>query len=136
MEKPNEDTENKIVSEPVNEENISIEIIEEENVITQQVPTLQATQKCSSCRKELPIDSFIGVKNVITKGCAECREKNRIRDTKRDKEHRNEIARKMKRNPNEKQSRQSGTKKIMTIRQNVGWIIDKEKWKGSGQKNI
>ena len=55
---------------------------------------LNETKKCNSCKKELPISSFIGVKNVITKGCAQCREKNKISDRKRDKTHRNEIARK------------------------------------------
>lgn len=48
---------------------------------------------CTGCLKILPIQDFIGIRKEETKLCNTCRENNRIQDMKRDKEHRNEIAR-------------------------------------------
>ena len=56
-------------------------------------------QICSTCCKELPIDYFIGFKQQTTKTCKNCREQNKIQDLKRDKEHRNELARKSESKP-------------------------------------
>ena len=50
-------------------------------------------KKCSKCNKEKEITCFQGEKGGITKTCDTCREKNKIQDEKRDKEHRNELAR-------------------------------------------
>ena len=58
---------------------------------------------CSSCRKEFSIDQFIGQRNTnITKTCKKCREINKIQDSKRDKQHRNEVARKNEAKPERK----------------------------------
>jgi len=57
------------------------------------------TKYCTSCCKELSIDNFVGVLSTITKTCINCRENNKIQDAKRDKEHRNEIARKNEAKP-------------------------------------
>ena len=51
------------------------------------------TKTCTRCHKEQAIDQFIGVKLNVTKACSECREKDKIRDARRDKEHRNAVAR-------------------------------------------
>lgn len=51
-------------------------------------------QVCTACCKELPKELFIGAKQQITKTCQGCREDNKIQDKRRDKEHRNAIARK------------------------------------------
>ena len=49
---------------------------------------------CSTCCKNLPTTEFIGVKeNMITKTCLSCRKQNQIQDSKRCKEHRNELER-------------------------------------------
>uniref|UniRef100_A0A6C0ASZ5 Uncharacterized protein n=1 Tax=viral metagenome TaxID=1070528 RepID=A0A6C0ASZ5_9ZZZZ len=58
---------------------------------------------CTSCRKEFPMDQFIGERHTaITKTCKNCREINKLRDSKRDKAHRNEIARKNEAKPERK----------------------------------
>ena len=58
---------------------------------------------CTSCRKEFPMDQFIGERHtVITKTCKNCREINKLRDSTRDKVHRNEVARKNEANPERK----------------------------------
>lgn len=48
---------------------------------------------CTCCCKVLPIELFVGVKNNITKHCKNCRDDNKTQDARRDKEHRNELAR-------------------------------------------
>jgi hypothetical protein len=48
---------------------------------------------CTCCCKVLPIELFVGVKNNITKHCKNCRDDNKKQDARRDKEHRNELAR-------------------------------------------
>ena len=53
-----------------------------------------AVQKaCPTCCKILPIDHFAGERTASTSTCKLCRESNKIQDAKRDKAHRNEIAR-------------------------------------------
>ena len=54
-----------------------------------------ATKTCTVCCKELPMEEFQGERSFkfITKTCKSCRESNKINDKKRDKEHRNELAR-------------------------------------------
>jgi len=51
------------------------------------------TKVCTTCCKELSLDHFQGIKGDV-KTCDSCREQNKIQDSKRNKEHRNEIARK------------------------------------------
>jgi hypothetical protein len=53
---------------------------------------------CTTCCKLQPIESFDGVKGV-TKTCSNCREQNKLQDSRRDKEHRNELARKNEAKP-------------------------------------
>uniref|UniRef100_A0A6C0I5H7 Uncharacterized protein n=1 Tax=viral metagenome TaxID=1070528 RepID=A0A6C0I5H7_9ZZZZ len=58
---------------------------------------------CSSCCKEFPLEQFIGERHTaITKTCKKCREIGKICDNKRDKEHRNEVARKNDAKPENK----------------------------------
>ena len=47
---------------------------------------------CTICCKEYPFENFKGVFD-ITKTCSNCREQNKKQDSKRDKDHRNAIAR-------------------------------------------
>lgn len=53
------------------------------------------TKTCTVCCKELPMEEFQGERSfkLITKTCKSCRGSNKINDKKRDKEHRNELAR-------------------------------------------
>lgn len=49
---------------------------------------------CTTCCKEYPIEDFVGIRpNTTTKTCKTCREQNNKQSSKRDKEHRNELAR-------------------------------------------
>ena len=73
---------------------------------------------CTICCREFPIDSFIGIKSGNLKSCKACREQNRVQDIKRDRGHRNALARvndqtqerkEVKRKWNEK-----GSKKLAT----------------------
>jgi len=57
---------------------------------------------CTSCKKELPIEHFKGQRQPITKCCIRCREGFKKNDKNRDKEHRNEIARKNDAKPERK----------------------------------
>ena len=61
-----------------------------------ELPTAELpTEKgCTTCCKVLPMDQFIGVRTAYTLTCKTCREDNKTQDLKRDKDHRNEIARK------------------------------------------
>jgi len=61
------------------------------------------SKSCTTCHKEFPMDQFIGERHTaITKTCKNCREINKLRDAKRDKAHRNEIARKNEAKPERK----------------------------------
>ena len=48
---------------------------------------------CPTCCKVLPLERFVGLRSATTVTCDSCRESNKIQDAKRDKNHRNEIAR-------------------------------------------
>ena len=63
-------------------------------------------QICTTCCKTLDEEQFIGHNDVQTKTCASCREANRIQDMKRDKEHRNELARIAEQKPERKAVKQ------------------------------
>ena len=54
---------------------------------------------CSFCHIEQHIDQFQGIKGGETKTCSDCREKFKKLDANRDKAHRNAIARKNERKP-------------------------------------
>jgi hypothetical protein len=58
---------------------------------------------CRTCIKELPLDKFVGEKLGETKTCIDCRANNKIQDAKRDKERRNELARKNEAKPERKE---------------------------------
>ncbi len=48
---------------------------------------------CTTCCKVLPLEQFAGLRTAITTTCQSCRDANKIQDARRDKEHRNEVAR-------------------------------------------
>jgi hypothetical protein len=50
-------------------------------------------KKCSKCTTEKELECFKGVNGGMTKTCNTCRENNKKQDVKRDKEHRNAVAR-------------------------------------------
>lgn len=60
------------------------------------------TKTCTNCCKIYPIDHFKGQRQTITKCCINCREGFKKNDKNRDKEHRNEIARKNEAKPERK----------------------------------
>lgn len=58
------------------------------------------TKLCNSCDKIQPLDEFVGTKNKGTvKSCKTCRETWKRNDEKRDKEHRNALAREAEKKP-------------------------------------
>jgi hypothetical protein len=60
----------------------------------------EVTEKtCTVCCKTATVEMFQGVKGVITKTCQTCRDTNKNNDMKRDKEHRNSLARIASKNP-------------------------------------
>jgi hypothetical protein len=59
-------------------------------------------QTCTTCCKTYDKDQFIGKKSENTKTCSVCREAGRVQDLKRDKEHRNELARIAEQKPERK----------------------------------
>ena len=60
----------------------------------------EVTEKtCTVCCKTATVEMFQGVKGVITKTCKTCRDLNKKNDMKRDKEHRNTLARIASKNP-------------------------------------
>jgi hypothetical protein len=63
-------------------------------------------QTCTTCCQELENSLFVGVNGGNTKTCKNCRESNRIQDQKRDKEHRNELARIAEKKPERKEVKQ------------------------------
>jgi hypothetical protein len=75
-------------------EKVKIQIMEQKEEQKEE----QIEKPCTICCKTLPVSMFQGVKS-ITKTCLTCRESCKKNDAKRDKEHRNEIARKNDTNP-------------------------------------
>jgi len=63
----------------------------------------RTTKFCTTCIKEFPICQFVGEKSGETKTCLDCRSNNKIQDKKRDKEHRNKLARKNNEKPERKE---------------------------------
>jgi len=63
---------------------------------------LQGCKPCTFCHKEYPMDNFKGMRQTITKLCIACRERSKIYDKGRNKEHRKEIARKNEAKPERK----------------------------------
>jgi hypothetical protein len=59
-------------------------------------------QTCTTCCKTYDKEHFIGKKSGNTKTCSVCRESCRVQDLKRDKEHRNELARIAEQKPERK----------------------------------
>ena len=57
-------------------------------------PTIETNRICSVCCKEKYATQFMATDAVLTKTCQSCRLQNKIQDAKRDREHRNEVARK------------------------------------------
>lgn len=65
--------------------------VKEQNVV---VVVGETTEKgCTVCCKILPIEEFRGIRREITATCRSCRDDNKVQDMRRDREHRNEIAR-------------------------------------------
>jgi hypothetical protein len=64
--------------------------------------TFTETKVCTVCNKTLPIQQFKGEKVPVTKTCLYCRENGKKSDKNRNKEHRNEIARKNDAKPERK----------------------------------
>ncbi len=62
-------------------------------------------QFCGSCCKSLSKDMFEGEKGS-TKTCSVCRKRNKLQDEKRDKEHRNTVARIAEQKPERKEKKQ------------------------------
>ena len=54
---------------------------------------LTSEKICTTCCKVLPLEQFAGMRTAVTTTCQSCRDANKTQDAKRDKEHRNEIAR-------------------------------------------
>lgn len=61
--------------------------------VAESTNTVITEKTCTTCCQVYPIESFAGVKGVTTKTCVKCREDNKKQDSKRDKEHRNAVAR-------------------------------------------
>lgn len=59
-------------------------------------------QTCTTCCKTYDKEHFIGKKSGNTKTCSVCREAGRVQDLKRDKDHRNELARIAEQKPERK----------------------------------
>ena len=67
---------------------------EEAKVKQQKSTEGETSRKCTTCCQEYPLEQFRGLReNTLTKTCQKCRESNKINDARRDKEHRNELAR-------------------------------------------
>lgn len=64
---------------------------------------IRTSKYCTTCCRDLPFDKFIGTKMAETRTCNDCRENNKKQDAKRDKEHRNAIARKNDAKPERKE---------------------------------
>jgi len=57
-------------------------------------PSIDTNKICTICCKEQPFAEFIFTDNRLTKTCKTCRTQNKVQNLKRDKDHRNELARK------------------------------------------
>jgi len=57
-------------------------------------PSTSTNKICTVCCKEQPLTEFIFVDERLTKTCQTCRLQNKVQNAKRDKDHRNELARK------------------------------------------
>jgi len=55
--------------------------------------SIRESKLCTICCIERPMEMFIGIATSETKSCKICRDDNKRQDLKRDKEHRNELAR-------------------------------------------
>lgn len=64
---------------------------------------IRTSKYCTTCCRDLPFDKFIGAKIAETRTCVDCRDDNKKQDAKRDKEHRNAIARKNEAKPERKE---------------------------------
>jgi hypothetical protein len=64
---------------------------------------IRTSKYCTTCCRDLSFDKFIGTKIAETRTCNDCRENNKKQDAKRDKEHRNAIARKNDAKPERKE---------------------------------
>jgi hypothetical protein len=71
-------------------------------MINEEPHVQNGVKTCTTCKKELSIDHFMGQKQQITKTCSFCRETCKRNDAKRDKKHRNEVARKNDAKPERK----------------------------------
>jgi hypothetical protein len=97
---------------------------------------------CKACNQTYPQDYFIGEKGGITKGCKICREKNKIRDANRDKEHRREQGRKYDSKPERKEAKkkwdeENADKRAMTwmnYRQRQIETKGEEYWKKNAEQ--
>lgn len=67
--------------------------VREQNVGGGVVVGYTTEKGCTTCYKVLPIEEFRGIRTEITATCKACRDDNKIQDTRRDIEHRNELAR-------------------------------------------
>jgi hypothetical protein len=66
-----------------------------EKTLAQPIIESQETRGCTTCCKYLLLSHFVGLRSsAYTKTCQACRDDNKKQDAKRDKDHRNEIARK------------------------------------------
>ena len=69
--------------------------VKEQNRALENIPdaTPVLTKLCTTCCKELPMEQFLGIKETVVKTCLSCRNDNKLQDSRRDKEHRNETCR-------------------------------------------
>ena len=94
--------ENTVETAPVGNLENTFETVSKNNLEN----NLYATKICNWCFKNLPIENFVGERQPITKNCKGCREKFKKNDEKRDKSHRNEIARKNEKKPERKEAKE------------------------------
>ena len=52
-----------------------------------------SVKSCTTCGKTYNLDAFIGMRNTVTITCNICRDRNKVQDSKRDKERRRELGR-------------------------------------------
>jgi len=101
-------TNNKEIAKPLenkltpNENNGIIQFTKLQENVVESNKKEKIEKQCTFCFKIYPLQDYIGFKGQETKNCKTCREKNKIRDSKRDKNHRNEVARKNDKKPQRK----------------------------------
>lgn len=103
----------------------------EEAKLKQQSSTTEndINRVCTTCCKEYSIEHFQGLRqNTTTKTCKTCRENNKKQDAKRDKEHRNELAKQYSKKPE-----QIARKKVW-VKNNYDKVA--ETWQRHRQKKI